>query len=160
MFFAHICLNLLLEGVVIDSDAVSQLSTNVYIAVKEGRGRLLLNHAPTEGIYIDQAVGCLQRCSMTAKGLLEYDIFRLNAHINVIKAPPHILLSVIDEGVVVAALSCAVVDQDSVQVVCYVSVVTKGCSDLVFFLLNLLRDRRHLMLNGMLVGGQYIRCID
>ena len=160
MFFAHICLDLLLEGIVVDSDAVAQLSANVYFAVKEGRGLLLFNHVPTVGIYIDQTVGCLERCSMSAKGLLEYDIFLLDAHINVIKAPPHILLSVKDEGVVVAALSCAVVDQDSVQVVGNVPVITKGSSHLVFFLLNLLRNCRHLTFNGMLVGCQYIRCVD
>ena len=110
MFFAHISLNLLLEGIVVDCDAVPQLSANVHIAVKEGRSLLLLNHVLTEGVYIDQTVSSLERCSMSAKGLLEYDIFLLNAHINIIKAPPYILLSVKDEGVVVTTFSRAIMD--------------------------------------------------
>ena len=91
---------------------------------------------------------------MSAKGLLEYDTFLLSLNINIIKAPPCILLSVIDERVVVATLSRAIVDQDSVQVVGNVPVVTKCGPHLVLFLLNLLCYSRHLTFNGMLVGRQ------
>ena len=114
VFFAHIGLNLLLEGIVVNCDAVPQLSANVHFAVQEGRSLLLFNLIPAEGVYIDQTIGCLERCSMSAKGLLEYDTFLLSLNINIIKAPPCILLSVIDERVVVATLSRAIVDQNSV----------------------------------------------
>ena len=97
---------------------------------------------------------------MSAKGLLKHDSLLLQAHIYIIKAPPYILLPVIDEGVVVAALSRAIMDQNSVQVVGNIPIVTKRGPHLIFFLLNLLRYRRHLTLNGMLVGRQYIRCVD
>ena len=97
---------------------------------------------------------------MSAKSLLEYDIFLFNAHINIIKAPPYTLLSVKDKGVVMATLSRAIVDQDSVQVVGNVPIVTKCGPHLVLFLLNLLCYSSHLTFNGMLVRRQYIRCID
>ena len=59
-----------------------------------------------------------------------------------------------------ATLSRAIVDQDSVQVVGNVPVVTERGPNLVFLLLNLLSYRRHLTFNSMLVGRQYIRCVN
>ena len=97
---------------------------------------------------------------MSAKGFLEYDSFLLEANIYIIKAPPYILFPVVDEGIVVATLCCAIVNQDSVQVVGNVPVVTKCGPHLVLFLLNLLCYSSHLTFNGMLVRRQYIRCID
>ena len=97
---------------------------------------------------------------MSAKGFLEYDSFLLEANIYIIKAPPYILFPVVDEGIVVATLCCAIVNQDSMQVVGNIPIVTKRGPYLILFLLNLLRYRSHFTLNGMPVGRQYIRCVD
>ena len=160
MFFADIGLYLLLEGIVVHCNAVPQLATNVRLTVQEWRSLLLFNHVPTVRVYIDQAVGRLKRGSVSTKGLLEHDSLLLDAHIDIVEAPPHILLPVEDEGVVMAALGRTIVDQDSVQVVGNVPVITKCGPHLVLFLLNLLCYSSHLTFNGMLVRRQYIRCID
>ena len=142
---------LLLEGVVVHGDPIPQVALDLHEFAHEERRHLLWLHLVLAVLVdVDKGVSCLGRCCLASKRLLENDIFDLHGYVDITKAPPNILLAVIDEWVVVTTFSGSIVNQDSVQIVSNVVVIAECWFDKIFFLLDLLLDLCLLLFDGCL----------
>ena len=152
-FLRSVSLLLLGEGVIFFNHHVPKAVGNLEPFSHQVSWRLLSHDAfMTELVDVNETIGCFHAVIQPTVRLRHDDFFVLGWHVNVRKSPPLILLSVKDERVIVTTLSCAIVNQDCMQIVWDVTVVFKGILHAVLELrnpvLDLLLSRKH----GILVG--------
>ena len=109
-----------------------------------------------ELIDVDKGVSRLRGGSLATKSFAENDVLDFQTHIDITETPPAVLLAIIDEAVVVSALSRSIVDQDCMQIIRHITIVREGGTLLLHHLLDLMLDDSLFPFNHRLVGGEQV----
>ena len=93
---------------------------------EEGCSLLRFDLVLTVLIDVNERVGCLGLSSLSTEGLFHDYIFYFHTHSDIIKSPPSILLSIVDERIVMSTFRGTIVDQDSMQIVWDVAIFAES----------------------------------
>ena len=126
-FLGTISLLLLQKRIVLFDHLLLEGIWNLSSLTHEESGCLLLHHlVEAKLVNVYEAATCLKAVFHSAKSFFHNNGLNFRLNINVGKAPPLLEFPVIDVRIVMATLCCAVMDQNGMQVIGHVAVVSES----------------------------------